>query len=518
MNHESVTNNKRIAKNAIALYFRTFITMLIGLYTSRVILQALGVVDYGIYNVVGGFVSMFSLISVSLTSSIGRYITFELGKGDEDKLRRVFSTSIFVVLGLSLLVFIATETFGLWYFYNKMVIPPDRMDAAFWVFQISVFTFILSLINMPYASSIIAHERMDIYAYLSIFDATCKLLICYLVMHSPIDRLIFYALLFCAVGVIDQCIYVSFCKRNFEESHFKLVFDKTLFKGMFGFAGWNFIGSSAAVLRNQGANLLLNAFGGPVVNAANGIANTITGIVSGFVSNFTQAFNPQITKQYAAGEYESLMKLLIYGSKYSYYLLFLLSLPVMLNAHFILKIWLGVVPDYTVTFSRWIFIFLLAESVSRPIITAKNATGEIRNYQIIVGGILLLMLPISYICLKLGASVISVVIANAGTAILAVFARMYMLRGDFPCWSSRIFVNKVLLNVFIVSIIAAVLPTILYLNLQEGWIRLLSTSILAVICSIGSILYVGCTKSERGLILSKCKEGIKTLRQKISNK
>ena len=255
-----------------------------------------------------------------------------------------------------------------------------------------------------------------------------------------------------------------------------------------------------------------------VVNAANGIANTITGIVSGFVSNFTQAFNPQITKQYAAGEYESLMKLLIYGSKYSYYLLFLLSLPVMLNAHFILKIWLGVVPDYTVTFSRWIFIFLLAESVSRPIITAKNATGEIRNYQIIVGGILLLMLPISYICLKLGASVISVVIANAGTAILAVFARMYMLRGDFPCWSSRIFVNKVLLNVFIVSIIAAVLPTILYLNLQEGWIRLLSTSILAVICSIGSILYVGCTKSERGLILSKCKEGIKTLRQKISNK
>jgi len=518
MNHESVTNNKRIAKNAIALYFRTFITMLIGLYTSRVILQALGVVDYGIYNVVGGFVSMFSLISVSLTSSIGRYITFELGKGDEDKLRRVFSTSIFVVLGLSLLVFIATETFGLWYFYNKMVIPPDRMDAAFWVFQISVFTFILSLINMPYASSIIAHERMDIYAYLSIFDATCKLLICYLVMHSPIDRLIFYALLFCAVGVIDQCIYVLFCKRNFEESHFKFVFDKTLFKGMFGFAGWNFIGSSAAVLRGQGANLLLNAFGGPVVNAANGIANTITGIVSGFVGNFTQAFIPQITKRYAAGEYESLMKLLIYGSKSSYYLLFLLSLPVMLNAHFILKIWLGIVPDYTVAFCRWIFIFLLAESVSRPIISAKNATGEIRNYQIIVGGILLLMLPISYICLKLGASVISVVIANAGTAILAVFARMYMLRGDFPCWSSRIFVNKVLLNVFIVSIIAAVLPTLLYLNLQEGWIRLLSTSTLAVICTILAILYVGCTKSERSLILSKCKEGIKTLHQKISNK
>ena len=518
MNHESVTNNKRIAKNALALYFRTFITMLIGLYTSRVILQALGVVDYGIYNVVGGFVSMFSLISVSLTSSIGRYITFELGKGDEDKLRRVFSTSIFVVLGLSLLVFIATETFGLWYFYNKMVIPPDRMDAAFWVFQISVFTFILSLINMPYSSSIIAHERMDIYAYFSIFDAVCKLLICYLVMHSPMDRLIYYALLFCLVGVIDQCISVIFCKRHFKESHFKLIFDKTLFKGMFSFAGWNFIGSSAAVLRNQGANLLLNAFGGPVVNAANGIANTITGIVSGFVGNFTQAFTPQITKRYAAGEYESLMSLLIYGSRFSYYLLFLLSLPVMLNAHFILNIWLGIVPDYTVDFCRWIFIFLLAESVSRPIITAKNATGEIRNYQIVVGGILLLMLPISYICLKLGASVISVVIANAGTAILAVFARMYMLRGDFPCWSSRVFINKVLLNVLLVSIVSAVLPILLYINLQEGWTRLLSTSALAVICTTGSILYVGCTKSERAMIFSKCKEGANAFRNKLSFK
>lgn len=511
-------NNKQIAKNAAVLYFRMVITMLLGLYTSRVILQALGVEDYGIYNVVGGFVSMFSLISGSVSGSISRFLTFELGKGDNEKLKKIFSTSIYVLIGLSIIVVIATETFGIWYLYNKMVIPSERMDAAFWVFQISVFTFVISLINSPYQASVISHERMQIYAYISIFDAVCKLLICYLVIATPFDRLIYYAILYCLIIIINQCVYVWYCKCNFEECHFKFIFDKNLFKKMFSFAGWNFIGSSAAVLRGQGANLLLNAFGGPVVNAANGIANTITGIVSGFVGNFTQAFTPQITKRYAAGEYESLMSLLIYGSRFSYYLLFLLSLPVMLNAHFILNIWLGIVPDYTVDFCRWIFIFLLAESVSRPIITAKNATGEIRNYQIVVGGILLLMLPISYICLRLGASVISVVIANAGTAILAVFARMYMLRGDFPCWSSRVFINKVLLNVLLVSIVSAVLPTILYLNLQEGWTRLLSTSTLAVICSIGSILYVGCTKSERGLILSKCKEGIKTLRQKISNK
>ncbi len=502
-------NNKRIAKNAIALYIRSFVTMLIGLYTSRVIIQALGVEDYGIYNVVGGFVSLFSIISSSLSGSVSRFLTFELGRGDIEKLKRIFSTSIFVLMGLSVLVVIATETFGLWYLYNKMVIPSDRMEAAFWVFHISVFTFVLALINAPYQASVISHERMDIYAYISIFDAICKLLICYLVMTAPIDKLVYYALLLCLIGIFNRCFYAWYCKRHFEESHFKMLFDKTLFKEMFSFAGWNFFGSSASILRHQGASLLLNAFGGPVVNAANGIATTITGVVSGFVNNFTQAFTPQITKRYAAGEYKSLMDLLIYGSKFSYYLLFLFSLPIILNAHFIFKLWLGVVPEYTVSFSRWIFVFLLAESVSRPIITAKSATGRIRNYQIIVGGILLLMLPISYVCLKLGASVVAVAISNAFTAILAIFARMYMLRGDFPCWSSRLYFNKVILNAFAVSIIASIIPLFLYLFQHEGWERFLSTSILSIICTVVSILYVGCTKKERHFILAKLRTAIK---------
>ena len=506
--------SSRIAKNAIALYLRSIVTMLIGLYTSRVILQALGVEDYGIYNVVGGFVSLFSLISVAISGSVGRYLTYELGRGDAEKLKLVFSTSIFVLLGISVLVVIATETFGLWYLYNKMVISSERINAAFWVFHLSVFSFVLSLVNAPYTASVISHEHMHIFAYLGIFDSLCKLLICFMVMVSPIDRLVYYALLLCLVGVFNQLFYVWYCKRHFAESHFKLIFDKNLFKEMFNFAGWNFIGSSASVLRNQGASLLLNAFGGPVVNAANGIATTITGVVSGFVNNFTQAFTPQITKRYAASEFKSLMSLLIYGSKYSYYLMFLIGFPVMLNANYIFELWLGIVPDYTVSFCRWIFIFLLAESVSRPIITAKNATGKIRNYQIVVGGVLLLMLPVSYVSLKLGASVVVVAISNAATATLAVFARMYMLRGDFPCWSSLIYFKKVLLNVLVVSIVASVLPILLYINLQEGWLRLLSTSVLALLCTVGSILYIGCTKQERGLILSKCKTGMSLIRKK----
>ena len=509
------SNNKQIAKNAMALYFRMIITMIVGLYTSRVILQALGVEDYGIYNVVGGFVSLFSLITSSLSGSISRFLTFELGKGNIDNLKKLYSTSLYVLAGLSILVVIATETFGLWYLYNKMVIPQNRFDAAFWVFQISIVTFVLSLINTPYQASIISHEKMGVYAYLSIFDVVCKLLICYLVMYAPFDRLVYYALLLCIVGIIDQCIYVYYCKRNFEECHFKWFFDKGMFKQMFGFAGWNFIGSSAAVLRNQGASLLLNAFGGPVVNAANGIANTITGVVSGFVSNFTQAFNPQITKRYASGEYESLMTLLIYGSKYSYYLMFLIGFPVMLNANFIFQLWLGVVPEYTVAFSRWTFIFLLAESISRPIITAKNATGQIRNYQIIVGGVLLLMLPISFICLKLGASVEIVAISNSFTAILAVLARMIMLRGDFPCWSSRVFFKHVVLRTIVVSIVASVLPLLLYVSMDDGWARLILSSCLSIVCIVASILFLGCTPSERTLIIEKGKNAINMVTKKI---
>lgn len=502
----SQSNNKRIARNAVALYFRMIITMLVGLYTSRVILQALGVEDYGIYNVVGGFVSMFSLISGSLQGSVGRFLTFELGAGNTEKLKMVFSTSFLVMIGLSLVIVLATETLGLWYLYHKMVIPAERLSAAFWCFQFSVVAFVLSLLSTPYSSSIISHEKMSIYAYISIIDVFLKLVICYAVMVSPIDKLVFYAFLLLMVGVLDQGIYWFYCRRKFVECRIRLNFDKALFQQMFSFAGWNFIGSSAAILRSQGASLMLNAFGGPVVNAANGIAGSISGVVAQFVGNFTQAFNPQITKQYAAGEYDSLMRLLIYGSKYSYYLMFILALPVFFHARFLIELWLGVVPDYTVEFTRWILIFLLAESISRPIITAKNATGRIRNYQIVVGGVLLLMLPMSYVGLKLGLPVTFVACANALTAILAIFARMYMLRGDFPSWSSRVYFEKVFLNVIGISVIACIAPAIPYYGLPDGFLNFLITSLTAFVSCCLSIYLIGCSSVERHYIQEKSKE------------
>ena len=515
MADSSKSNNKQIAKNAVALYFRMFVTMLVGLYTSRVILQALGVEDYGIYNVVGGFVSMFSLISSSLQGSVSRFLTFELGTGNTDNLKKVFSTSFYVMIGLSVVIIIATETIGIWYLNNKMVIPTERMGAAFWCFQLSVASFVLSLISTPYSSSIISHEKMNVYAYISIVDVLLKLVICYALVISPIDRLILYAILLFLVQCINQTIYWTYCKRKFEECTLQAIFEKQLFKKMFGFAGWNFIGSSSAVLRNQGANLLLNAWGGPVVNAANGIANTICGVVMGFVGNFTQAFNPQITKRYAAKEYDSLMTLLIYGSKYSYYLMFIIALPIILNAEFILKIWLGIVPEHTVLFSRWIFVFLLVESISRPIITAKNATGQIRNYQIVVGGTLLLMLPLSYLGLKLGMPVEVVPFCNALTAVMSVFARMYMLRGDFPSWSSRVYFFKVVLNAVKVAAISSVLPLICFIKIEQGWVNFVVTTLVCFISCLLTMLYIGCDSSERNTIFLKAKQVVVSLKARI---
>ena len=511
----SISNNRQIAKNACALYIRMFITMFIGLFTSRIVLNALGVVDYGIYNVVGGFVSMFSLVSCSLQSSVGRYINFELGTGNTEKLRIVFSTSFFVMCGLAILVIILTEGIGVWYVCKMLVIPAERLTAALWCFHLSVILFALGLITTPYGAALISHEKMTVYAYFSILDVVFKLLVCNLIQISPIDRLVFYAVLLFIISIINMLISLIYCKKQFEECTVHFLFDLELFKNMFGFAGWNFIGSSAAVLRTQGASLLLNAFGGPVLNAANGIAGSISGVVSSFVANFTQAFDPQITKRYAAKEYDSLMALLIYGSKYSYYMMFILALPVMFNTHFILEKWLGIVPDYTVQFARWILVFLLAESISRPIITAKNATGHIRNYQIIVGSVLLLMLPLSYTALRLGMSPVMVPFFNAFTAILAIFARMYMLRGDFPMWSSRVYFHKVFLNVLMVSAVATLLPLLCYLSIPYGWINFIITSLVSLCSSVIAVYFIGCNQRERVILGVKIREAASLIKRKV---
>ena len=314
-------NNKRIVKNTLLLYGRMLLMMVLSLFTSRVVLNALGVEDYGIYNVVGGVVAMFSILSSSLSSAISRYITFELGKGNIEKLKKVFCTAINVQLIIIIIITILLETIGLWFLNYKMVIPDDRMIAANWVFQFSVLTFAITLWSVPYNASIIAHEKMEAFAYISIFDALAKLGIAYLILKNPIDRLVYYGFLILLAGLVQRFLYTYYCKKHFEECRYRFVFDKEITKEMFGFAGWNFIGASSAVLRDQGGNVIMNLFFGAGVNAARGIAMSVNSAVVGFVTNFMMALNPQITKNYAQGNYDYMFRLVFQGARLSFYIL-----------------------------------------------------------------------------------------------------------------------------------------------------------------------------------------------------
>lgn len=484
--------------------------MIVSLYTSRVILNALGVEDFGIYNVVGGVVAMFSVISGSLTAAISRFITYELGNGDGTKLNRIFSASVTIQLILSLIIAILIETIGLWFLNEKMSIPIERLTAANWVLHFSVLTFVINLISVPYNSIIIAHERMSAFAYISILEAICKLVIVFLILVSPIDRLIFYAILMCVVAVVIRLTYSYYCKKHFVECTYHFCYDKEILKNMFGFAGWNFIGASSSVLRDQGGNIILNLFYGPSVNAARGIANQVNSAITGFVVNFMTALNPQITKSYATGDRDYMMILIFQGARLSFYMLLLLSLPILVNTHYILVLWLKLVPAHAVLFVQLILIFAISESISNPLVTAMLATGKIRNYQIVVGGLQMMNLPISYICLRLGGIPESVLIVAIVISQFCLAARLYMLRKMIGL-SLRKFLKKVYLNVIMVAFVSAIIPVIISHFCQENFSSFLFICLVALSTTIFTEMMIGCNKYERKFVYEKCSQ----LRKKI---
>ena len=504
MSTETSNNNKRIAKNTLLLYFRMLLTLVVSLYTSRVVLGALGVEDYGIYNVVGGVVAMFSMLSGSLSAAISRFITFELGTGNREKLARVFSSSVTIQLGLCVIVLVLAETVGLWFLNNKMVIPENRMYAANWVYQLSLLTFVIGLISIPYNAAIIAHERMSAFAYISIFEAISKLIVAYCIVISPIDRLILYAIMLNSIAIVIMMIYGAYCKKRFEECSYHFIYDHDLLKQMFGFAGWNFIGASSALLRDQGGNIVINLFCGPAVNAARGIAFQVNNAINSFVTNFMTALNPQITKSYASGDHQYMMTLLFQGARLSYYILLLLSLPVIVNTHYILNLWLGQVPEHTVLFVQLVLIFGMCESISSPLITAMLATGKIRNYQLVVGGCQMMNLPVSYILLRLGAIPETVLIVAIAISQLCLATRLYMLRGLIGL-KARDFIKKVYINVIVVTILSAVIPFLLANTFDDDIWSFIMLSIVSLITTLLVEFYVGCTTKERQFVLSKVK-------------
>ena len=487
--------------------------MIISLYTSRVILDALGVEDYGIYNIVGGFVALFGLISAALTSACSRFLNFEMGKGDVNRQNVVFSTAVTIQWTLAITIFIIAEVVGVWYVNNVMVIPVERLTAANWCFQFSLFNFCMNLITVPYNASIIAHEKMKTFAYVSIYEGVSKLAISFLVYFEPFDRLVFYALMLLLLQFTVRYTYQVYCRKHFVECHFKKVFDKPLLKNMLSYSVWHLAGNGAPLLKNQGVNVVLNLFFGPTINAAKGIANQIEGAVHQFSSNFMIAINPQITQSYASGNLAYMFELVEKGTRFSFYLLFVITLPLLFFADTVLHIWLKEVPDYTLIFTQITLISMIVRALSRPMIVAQNATGNVRNFQLTIGFIIMLNLPLSYLLLKVGFGAEIVVIIALVIEIIALLVRIFMLRSTIPQFNPFNFLTRIIANCISVAIIPVLLIYLLDLFIKHS---MMIDLLLMVLCSVScliSILTIGCTKTERLYVVDKTQNIIKKLRR-----
>lgn len=499
-----ILDNKRIAKNTILLYLRMFYSLLISLFTARVILQALGFTDYGLYNVVGSVTTMFVFLRSSMGNATNRYIAFGVGKGDFAELKKTFSTCVIVHTIIAILIVILCEFVGLWLFYNKMEIPPDRMSACFWVLQLSIATCAIGVICVPYDADIIAHEKMGAFAFISILNSTLNLGVVYAVKYCPLDKLVFYAFLVFTIQVINRIIYNVYCHKHFPESKFVRIVDKAQIKEMFKFAFWNLFGNMAAIACTPILNVFLNMFFGPVVNAARGIAVSVQSVVTGFISNFQLAVVPQITKSYAAGELIRMRKLIITSSKFSYFLFFFVALPLTIEARQVLTLWLGDIPDHTISFMQLTMLTMLITSWIQPLHTANLATGNIKKFQTLRGTVMLLMLPISYLALKAGAIPEVVFLVQLIATFAAQIVMLFIIRPLIQL-SLREYVMEVFIRTSIVSGMAAVPSYFVFTLLPENIWTLFEVCAVSVLITAVFVYLIGLNRSERDMIMSKVK-------------
>ena len=499
----SSVNNKRIAKNTLLLYFRMLFMMGVNLYASRVILNTLGVVDYGINNVVGGVITMLGFLTGSLGAASSRYITYDLGKGDMAVMRRTFGNILTIHFLLAAIVLVVGETLGLWFMSTQLQIPPERATAAMWVYQFSIFSSVLAVVSVPYNATIIAHERMSAFAYISIADAVLKLLIVYLLVLIPYDKLIVYAVLFFCIQAFDRVVYGLYCSRHFEETRTRPGYDGRLFRKIFAFAGWTMNGNLAVIGYTQGLNILLNIFFGPAVNAARAVAVQVQNVCQQFCSNFQMALNPQLTKSYAQGNLADMHRLLVKSSKFSFYILLFIALPLMLEADFVLRLWLGIVPEHTVTFLRLVLVVGLLYTLSNPIIVSVHATGRLKKFQIIEGTMLLMIVPVAYVLLKFfDVRPECVFVVHIVVELFTQYARLRMVLPMIGMGLGEYF-RLVVRPVAVVAVLSPVVPVALYLSAGGGWWPFLMVCAVSVVCTAALVCAVGCTRSERQFLVEK---------------
>ena len=500
---DTSANNKRIAKNTLLLYIRMFLMMGITLYTSRVVLQMLGVDDFGIYNVVGGIVVLFSFINNAMVASTQRFLNFELGRGNVEEAQKVFAASLSIYLVIVVVFMLLAETVGLWFLNRYINIPQERTIAANWVYQASLVATALNFIRMPYNAAIIAYERMSFYAYTSIIEAVLKLAIVFL-LYSFVDKLIAYAWLISVVALLILLMYVFFCRRAFVICrHHTFAYDKRRYTALVSFSGWSLLGSVANMGASQGVNILLNIFFGVFVNAAMGIANQVSSAINLFVGNFQTAFNPQIIKSYASGEKERFINLILNTSKYSYYLLFLIALPCFICCNEILQLWLGEVPPHTISFCRLLIIFSLIDAIQGPLWASAQANGEIRNYQLLMSSLILLNLPVTYVILKIIPIAELALVVRVAINVITALVRVSYLNRLFSFPVTR-YIKKVVAACVGVSATSLLFPYLIYQN-TDGFLQLCYTILSSLVCTLASVYLIGLSCNERKIVLNVIK-------------
>lgn len=494
----SSENTRRIAKNTGFLYVRMLLMMGVAFYTSRVVLNALGVEDYGIYNVVGGVVAMFSFLMGMFTSTTQRFLNYEMGVGNLKRLNEIFSMSITLNAMIAVLIVLVSGIVGLWFINHKLVIPADRLMAAHWVFRFSLLAMAVTIISTPYNAVIIANERMSAFAYIAIVECLLKLGVAIVIAFCGGDKLIIYGALLVVVAVIVRSIYMVYCKRKFQECRYRFYWNRRLFYEMGTFAGWDMYGNFAFVMFTQGVNILLNMFFGPAVNASRAIAVQVQIAIQGFADNFMMAVKPRITQDYAQGKRGEMFCLMFLSSKFSFFLLLLLCCPVLVETEAILKIWLGLVPAYSVIFVRLILLQMLFRILQAPLHTALYAIGKMRKYQLVDGSLLLLNVPVSYVLLRHGADAPTVFVVAVVVTIIALFALLYLLKKMIGFPMGR-YVKEILQKVvYVCGCLFVVNVCFIYLSQNFAWyICFFSRVVVALMSAFVVIWFIGMQLPER---------------------
>lgn len=493
---------KRIAKNTLSLYLRQLISIFVSLYTTRLVLKILGVSDFGLYNVIGGIVPLFTFFASAMTSATQRYISVDLGRGDVGQLKLTFSTIVYIYRVLSLIILIAAETIGLWYLNNKMVIPDGRLCVANVVYQLSVFSCIVSVVSTPYSSAIVAHERLDVYAYVGILETMLRFALALFLYFVPVvDSLLAYAIGLCCVSLVSRIIYQLFCRKHFVECMLTHKFDRQLYRGILSYTSYNMIGSFAIVGKNQGVNLLMNLFFGAVVNAAQGIAMQVINAINSFISNFYMSTRPQIIKLYSAGIWEEAWRLLCISTKYSFYLLLFILMPVLLLIDDVLLLWLGEYPDFTAIFIKLIMLDVLVQSLTSQLIVLLQAENRIKSYQLSSSLIVLLVLPISYLFYKAGFPPYCVYLVSIFLSIVSSIVIVCMTRREISRFSSVLYLKEVLLPILGTSVLSALLTFLIAGQIENVLIKCLLGCLFVCL----SVCFVGMSKLEKKRIISVIK-------------